>query len=78
MVVVFANPLQGLDKAGADTVLQLQELGRLNPELLAVVLLLVREGLVSENRILVQILLSGDPLFDLLLEGAKQVVRVKA
>ena len=72
-VVISADPAQRLKVSVADVVLQLQELGCLDVELLPVVLLLVVEDLVAEDRIVLEVVLGVGQLLELLLEGGQGV-----
>jgi len=78
LIVIPAYPLQRLNILGTDTALKLQELLRLDPKLLRVVLFLVGEHIVIEGAVVIQVQLRGDSALDLLLEGAEQVVGVDA
>lgn len=51
-VIIPANPAQSLKVSIADVMFQLQELGSLDMEFLAVVLLLVVVDLVTEDRVI--------------------------
>lgn len=76
LIVVQTHPLQSLHVLTTDTALQLQKFLRLNPELLRVVLLLVRKYVVVEGRVILQTYLRSYTLLYLLLERPQQVVRV--
>ncbi len=67
-VVIFDNPAEGFNIGDADISPELYELSRLNSKLFPVIFLLIIENLMTENRIILQIVLNISKFPNLLLK----------